>query len=380
VSRTSTSARPDAPERPATLRVLRIYHSAVVGAWRERDRQLRARGVDVTLVSAAAWDEGGRQLECSPGSDAFVVTARTLGRQPNLFVYDPRPVWRLLRSGPFDVIDAHEEPCSLAATEVLLLRWLARSRTPVTLYSAQNIFKRYPQPFRWMERRALRTASGMHVCNEAAGQIARQKGFTGPVEVLPLGVDIERFHPGPPPNTEPGHLHIGYVGRLDAHKGVEVLLDAVAGIPNWTLHVVGDGPTANEVRQRAAPLGDQVTISGFVESEALPEVYRAFDVVVIPSLDTPSWTEQFCRVAVEAMASGVAIVASNSGALPEVVGDAGILVPQGDSPALRGALRDLASSPARRQTLGQAGRARSQRFAWSAIAESQHKFYDTIAQ
>ena len=63
-------------------------------------------------------------------------------------------------------------------------------------------------------------------------------------------------------------------------------------------------------------------------------MYRSFDVVVVPSLETPSWTEQFCRVAVEAMASGVPIVASDSGALPEVVGDAGVFVPPGDPAAL----------------------------------------------
>ena len=289
-------------EGTRALRVLRIYHSAVVSAWRERDRQLRARGVNVTLVSSATWDEGGRAVTCVPGSDDFVVTARTFGTRPNLFVYDPRPIWRLLRNRTFDVIDAHEEPCSPAAAEILLIRWLARSEAPVTLYSAQNIYKRYPLPFRWMERRALRAASGVHVCNEAAGDILRRKAFRGTVEVLPLGVDIERFHPGSPPNTEPGTLHIGYVGRLDAHKGVDVLIDAVAGVPSWTLHVIGDGPTADEIRSRARPLGEQVVISGFVAADDLPAVYRSFDVVVVPSLETPGWIEQFCRVAVEAMA------------------------------------------------------------------------------
>jgi len=308
------------------------------------------------------------------------MTSRTFGNKPNLFVYDPRPIFRLLRSERFDLIDAHEEPCSLAATEVLLLRWLARSRAPVTLYSAQNIFKRYPLPFRWMERRALRAAAGIHVCNTVAGDITRRKGFTGTVEMLPLGVDIERFHPELPPSTEPGALRIGYVGRLDAHKGVEVLIDAVAGQPGWTLHIVGDGPTAADIGRHAAPCGVQVTISGFVPTEDLPDVYRSFDVVVVPSLETPSWTEQFCRVAVEAMASGVPVVASDSGALPEVVGDAGVLVPPGDASALRRTLAELASDPARRAMLGQAGRDRSRRFAWASVAENQHRFYDTVAR
>ena len=210
----------------------------------------------------------------------------------------------------------------------------------------------------------------------------RRKGFTGTVEVLPLGVDIERFHPGPPPNTEPGALHIGYVGRLDAHKGVEVLVDAVAGQPSWTLHVVGDGPTADDIRRRAAPLGAAGRRSpGSSPTDELPDVYRSFDVVVVPSLETPSWTEQFCRVAVEAMASGVPVVASASGALPEVVGDAGVLVPPGDAAALRRRALRLGVGPrSPAQPWARSVAIASRRFAWSSVAEHQHRFYDAIAQ
>ena len=118
------------PTKARRLRVLRIHQSGVVSAWRARDRELRARGVDVTLVSAARWDEGGRDVPCEPGADDFIVIARTVGRRPNVFLYDPRPLWRALRSGPFDLIDAHQEPCSLAAFEILCLRWLARAPAP----------------------------------------------------------------------------------------------------------------------------------------------------------------------------------------------------------------------------------------------------------
>ena len=75
----------------------------------------------------------------------------TWGRHPALFVYDPRPLWRALGEA-YDVIDVHEEPFALATAEVLLLRWLRRNRAPVVLYTAQNLHKRYPPPFRWLER------------------------------------------------------------------------------------------------------------------------------------------------------------------------------------------------------------------------------------
>src|SRR6185312_8835456 len=104
------------------------------------------------------------------------------------FLYDPRPLWRALGE-PWDVIDIHEEPCSLAAAEILLLRALRRSRTPYILYSAQNIDKRYPPPFRWIERRALARAGGASVCNRAAALILQRKGLSRPAAEIPLGVD-----------------------------------------------------------------------------------------------------------------------------------------------------------------------------------------------
>ena len=95
------------------------------------------------------------------------------------------------------MIDIHEEPFALATAEILLLRRLRRQRAPYVLYSAQNIDKRYPPPFRWLERWALRHAAGLSVCNSEAGRICERKGLPGPATLIPLGVDVERFSPAP---------------------------------------------------------------------------------------------------------------------------------------------------------------------------------------
>jgi len=294
-------------------------------------------------------------------------------------LYSPSPLWKVLRNKSLDLVDIHEEPCSLAAAEVLMLRWIARATVPVTLYSAQNIFKRYPLPFRWIERRVLRAAAGVHVCNHAAASILRQKGFVGVLRVIGLGVDVDRFQPGARSTSGSGSLNVGYVGRLEEHKGVDVLLDAVLNEPKWKVRIVGDGPSAEALRVKASVLGDQVSFVGFVSSEQLAELYQSFDVVIVPSLSTPGWTEQFGRVAIEAMATGVPVIASDSGALPEVIGDAGLLVPPGDAAQLRRALNLLASNPDRRIELGRRGRVRSKRFDWRTIAREQLDFYSEIA-
>lgn len=361
--------------------VTRVYHSAVVGNWRARDRSLRADGADVVLISAARWDEGGKEVTCEVEEDDFVLAVATIGSHPNLFLYDPRPIWRCLRLRPIDILDVHEEPCSLAAAELRLLRRLLCPSAKLVLYSAQNIFKRYPWPIRLLERGALRAASGAYVCNRRAGDILRQKGFRGRISVLPLGVDIECFAPDFPGGGSDGPgLRLGYVGRLEEHKGVQVVIEAMRGYGSWSLEIVGEGPYRQALMQqvRSAMLASQVNQRGFVPHHELPRLYRSFDVLVVPSLPTAAWEEQFCRVAVEAMASGVPVVASASGALPEVLGDGGLLFRPGDVSQLRDVLRRLESDRELRRTLVEAGLLRARQFSWKAVASRHRELYEEV--
>lgn len=373
----STAAYERERSRDRPLRVLRIYHAGVVSEWRQRERFLISDGLDLTLVSAQRWNEGGIDVECVPERDAFVVPVRSLGGHPSLFLLDPVPIWRLLRSRAFDLLDIHEEPNSLVVAEILLLRFLARLQAPVTLYSAQNIFKRYPWPFRTLERIAFRVAKGIHVCNQAAAENLRRKGFGGTIALVPLGVDVELFAPAAESRDETS-FRVGYVGRLEPHKGVDVLLEAVSGTKSLALTIIGKGPEEQRLKARAAPMSETVTFLGFASGATLSVIYRSFGAVAIPSLPTPSWEEQFCRVAVEAMASGVPVVASSAGALPEIVDGAGLLVRPGDPDQLRDALRSLEEDPGLRAELGKRARARAIAFDWRSVAERQRAFYEAV--
>lgn len=365
------------------MKVLRVSHSAVVDAWRERERVIARSGAAVTTLVARRWDEGGSPVTLQARPDEDVRGIATIGSHPALFLYDPRPLWRALGQD-WDVLDIHEEPFALATAEVLALRLMRRCRAPYALYSAQNIRKTYPIPFRWLERAALRHAAAVQTCNAAAAAICQDKGFPGQARVIPLGLDPDHFAPaaGQRPLRPGDDLLVGYVGRLAAHKGVHVLLDAVAGRDRdrLRLRIAGAGPEEQALRDLARALGvtDRVEFVGPLDQTDLPDFYRGLDVLAVPSLTTPGWVEQFGRVAVEAMACGVPVVASDSGALPDVVGGAGLLVPPDDAEALRAALVRIADEPGLAARLREQGLARAAGSSWHRVAEDFLDMYRTM--
>lgn len=372
------------------LRVLRVSHSAAVDEWRGRERAIGALGVDVQLLSANRSSEGAGSVDfhARPGETARGVA--TWGTHPALFVYDPRPIWAAMRK-PWDLIDIHEEPFALATAEILLLRALRRNKAPVVLYTAQNLRKRYPIPFRWFERWALRAAAGISACNVDAAEIVVAKGFAGRPRVIPLGFDPEKFAPT---HEDPARLRttrdhgavgnapivVGYLGRLLPEKGIDVLLDALSLDPRLHLRVGGVGPHLTHMLAAVHEQGltDRFEYVGAVAPHDVTAYFGSVDVMAVPSLTTPSWTEQFGRVAVEAMACGVPVVASDAGALPDVVAGAGIIVPEGDARSLADAL--VSAAGPHRVELRAAGLARAATCTWGAVAAEYLDLYRSVAR
>ncbi len=131
----------------------------------------------------------------------------------------------------------------------------------------------------------------------------------------------------------------------------------------------------------AARLGiaDRVTFHGHVEEEAIPDTYRRFDVLAVPSVPMPGWLEQFGRVVVEAQASGIPVVASASGALPDVVGEEGCWSRPGTPTPSTPPSAGCSTSPALWARLRAAGIAGAGRYSWESVAETQMALYRAVA-
>jgi glycosyltransferase involved in cell wall biosynthesis len=154
---------------------------------------------------------------------------------------------------------------------------------------------------------------------------------------------------------------VGYVGRIVPEKGIDMLIQAVARIPmRPTLRIVGAGEHRLQLELLAERLGvrDRVRFQAAMPAEQVPVLLNELDVLVLPSLTQPNWKEQFGRVLIEAMACGVPVIGSESGEIPNVIGDAGLVVPEGDVAALALAIRQVIEDAEFARSLGAQGRER----------------------
>jgi glycosyltransferase involved in cell wall biosynthesis len=326
---------------------------------RKLEEMARLPGVDLRVLVPPSWRDarGDLVLERAhvEGYDLRVTPIRFNGH----FHAHYYPQFnRQVRAFRPDIVHIDEEPYNLATWHAL---WHARRSGAKTLFfSWQNIARRYPLPFRLGERWVLRRVDYAIVGTPSAAQVWRRKGYRGPLAVIPqFGVDPDLFCPPPRPR-EGGTFVVGFVGRLVEEKGGAVLLDALAHIDGvWQLDILGDGPDKPALVEQARRLhiADRITF-GTLPSTRMPGYYQGIDALVVPSLTRPNWKEQFGRVIVEAMSCGVPVIGSASGNIPDVMGDAGLIVPEGDSAALAERLHQVMRSPDLRRDLAAQGRQR----------------------
>lgn len=373
------------------VRVVIVSHSCVGAQARRKVEALAANfPLDILLIAPARWREplfGEIALDSGAMSDYQLLPVKVYqtGRVYALW-YDPRVVQTILRFKP-DIIHVEEEPSSLASLQFALITRLARARALIGFtHENVEVVMKWPRP--WIEGYFLQSASAMVAGNQAAERILRSKGYIRPVVCAPLaGVDPNEYRPFPSSLRSQfgldGTFVIGFVGRLVEEKGVLVLLDAVSRLDgNWKLLMLGRGPLRERVMERARMLGIEERLMLFpsVPHAEVISYYNSMDVLVLPSLTIPGgWREQFGRVLIEAMSCQVPVIGSSSGAIPEVVGDAGLIFTEGDHNALYTCLTLLQDSPKLRHELRLRGRERVlQHYTNDAVASKVYALYRAV--
>jgi glycosyltransferase involved in cell wall biosynthesis len=352
-----------------------VGHALVLQSNRDVYAALARHGLDVTLLVPERWKSVFGEVAVEPADRNLRVVARRIGgRHHSNMYWFARGVRDVAEAARADVIYVDEDPAGFVAAQSAGAA--RRLGVGLVVLAVQNIYKRYPPPFGTIQRRVLRQARAAVTNSEEASATLRRRGYHGPFFEKPLTTGAAPL----PPATRIAVRErygmrapaFGYVGRLVPEKGIDVFLRALAGLDAAGAIVAGDGPERTSLVALAARLGlaDRVTFAPALPPREATDLIGALDALVLPSRTTRAWSEQFGRVLVEAMAAGVPVIASRSGAIPQTVGDAGILVAEDDPKELEAAMRSLLD-PAVAQTYRRRGLDRvASRFATGVVAAS----------
>lgn len=325
-----------------------------------------AGGSESLCLFSSSWSD--RLLpHVIPG--ATVIDRRVPVRVLNLLWH--RAGWpsiELLTGGAFDVAHA-AHPLRLPAR---------RAAQVVTVHDLD--FLLHPERTHGEIRRDYPALAPAHI--RAADAVAVVSPHTASEVVRLTGVSRDHIVVCPlgrpewaPRDAEPADAPLLFLGTIEPRKNVDLLLEAYTRLltrrgerrlptPRLTL-AGGAGLDAGPILARAAapPLAGHVEVLGYVEPDRRRELYAAALACVMPS-----HTEGFGLPALEAMTTGVPVVAADQGALPDVVGQAGVLFPAGDADALADALDRLIDSPEQRARMRDAGLEQSRAFTWTHTA------------
>ena len=372
-------------------RLLTIGHSYVVGLNRRLAHEMAVAGEGRWSVTAAApaeypGDLRTITLERFPGEASDLVALGTrAARVPHLMLY--RGLGPLLDQ-PWDVVHCWEEPYVAAAAQIA--RRL-RAEARLVFATFQNLPKDYPFPFSAFERRVLDRSTGWIAFGDTTytTQTRRMDRYRSlPSRVIPPGVDTTVFAPSAELRRSARQRLgwddevpvVGYLGRFVPEKGLDTLISALERLSMpWRALFVGDGPGRGDIERFAAPRAGQVRIIADAAHDDVPRWLNAMDVLCAPSVTTERWREQFGRMLVEAMACGLTVIASDSGEIPHVIGDAGLLVPERDVDRWSLEVERVLNDRTVRQEYAIRGRHRATtRFAWPIVATQHLQFFEEL--
>ena len=342
------------------MRAVIVSTTYIEPATRGKLKALVSLGCTLSVAVPARWSTTARSsvLTASWGNDGGVriVPIPVTVPRGDSAQWSRRDLDRLFGDFRPEIVQIEAEPWSAVAATTSARA--DRLKIPLTIFGWESVGRAFSFTERWRRTRTLRRARGLIGGNRLAAALLSRAHPGIPVTVIP--------QVGLTPPTEarrPDHaeLAIGFVGRLVPEKGLDSLFRAcVKLLGRWSLMVVGSGPAQEQLEVLAERLGiaSRITWRGAVPSEALKDLWPTLDCLVVPSRSTPHWVETFHPALVEAMGHGVPVIGSDNGALPDIIANAGLIIPEDDVAALTGALQRLADTPRERLRLGQEARLR----------------------
>jgi glycosyltransferase involved in cell wall biosynthesis len=370
------------------MRVLMISKALVAGTSQRKLEELaKYPDVDLTLVTPPYWqsDDGSKQVLERLYTSGYRIIVTPIALNGNFHLHFYPKLGQIMREVRPEVVHIDEEPYNFATWHATFLAQQHKARA--LFFTWQNLYRNYPPPFRQLELYNYRHAATALAGNRAAADVLKRKGYKGSIHVIPqFGFDTEIYRrtEARPPRTPDAPFTLGFIGRLKEEKGLPLMIEALTYLPDYCRVVfIGHGPMRSALEEQAAQLGvtERVIFKPGVPTYEVPREMQQLDVLVLPSLTRPNWMEQFGRVLPEAMACETPVIGSSSGEIPYVIGDAGLVFPEGDAKALSQCVHTLLEDPALYADLSCRGRQRVlDNYTQAQIAKQTYMVYQEIIQ
>lgn len=375
-------------------KILIIENLCVEASRRIIYRELADRNeFQVHLLAPKVWKEAGYPIVCEEENNSSLRLHKTgfiMGYRAHRVLYTN--IIRILLKVKPDIIFMDSEPESYASLQIQFLKNILVPKAKTVIMSWRNIdYPKNVYPYKFpklngfVERKVLASMDHCIAHNEAAKKIFNSKGFEN-ITVIPPPVDLDIFHKMDTSEFKNNHnlksFTIGFVGRFIPEKGIDTLLCAVKDLSfDYKILLVGDGPE----RQAWLKLADQLRIRDrliwidSVPHKRVPMIINSMDLIVLPSYTSSYWKEQFGRILIEAMACEVPVIGSDSGEIPWVIGDAGLIFKEKDSTDLKQKINLIYENKSIRQELIVKGLERvKSKFSVEAVSKQYYKLFNEL--
>ncbi|MBW4504095.1 MAG: hormogonium polysaccharide biosynthesis glycosyltransferase HpsO [Scytonema hyalinum WJT4-NPBG1] len=387
------------------MRILVASHTYIVDLNCEKLRilsQLEPE-IQVRVVVPKKWKPGGVQKKIietqyrDEGKFRIVPVSNFSQNHQGLLTFgaDLIPLLRKFRP---QIIQVEQGSRGLAYAEMITLNQLLGLKAKNVFFTWWNLPYNLKFPVSLLEKYNLTHSHGIISGNQDGAEILRQRGYKGQIKVMPqLGVDETLFTPTPQPELatklgiEPHDFVVGFVGRFVQEKGLLTLVNALASLKDksWKFMLLGRGSLQSELMNQAAEhnIQDRIILVESVSHDEVPKYINLMSALVLPSetnnklknITSVGWKEQFGHVLIEAMACKVPVIGSNSGEIPYVIGDAGLIFPEADAKALADCIVQLMEKPELAKKLGEMGYQKAMiQYTNKALAKQQLEFYKEL--
>ena len=388
-----------------TMKILVASHTYIVDLNCEKLRALSQLepNIEVTVVVPKRWKPGGVQNRIieteyrDEGRFRIVPISNFSQNHQGLLTFGADLISLLKQFRP-QIIQVEQGSRALAYTQMIALNQLLGLKAKNLFFTWWNLPYELKLPISLLEKYNLNHSHGIISGNQDGAEVLRQRGYTGAIKVMPqLGVDESLFTPKTQPELaaklgiEKEDFVVGFVGRFVQEKGLLTLLQALATLKNkrWKLLLLGRGELQSELIKIAAEnnIKERLILRESVPHDEVASYINLMNTLVLPSettykfktLTSAGWKEQFGHVLIEAMACQVPVIGSDSGEIPYVIGDAGLVFPEGDVQALANCLVQLMDKPDLAQNLGEMGYQKAMvQYTNKALAKQQLEFYKEL--